>query len=113
MKKGDYVRITKIASVLGGIPACPMPLYSPGAWHGILSLPQDYWMEGVLAADVAKGDRIRLDRVVRLGVVARGFFTSSPICTIRGNEVGTYNSVWQVNRVPAWQTPATEEQPLL
>jgi hypothetical protein len=90
-----------------------MPLYSPGAWDGILSLPRDYWMDGYLAADIAKGARIRLDRHVRLGVVARGFFTSSPVCTIKGNEVATYNSVWQVNRVPAWRPPATEEQSLL
>jgi hypothetical protein len=112
MKKGDYVRITKIASVVGGIPACPMPLYSPDMDWG-LSLPRDYWMDGYLAVDIAKGDRIRLDRHVRLGVVARGFFTSSPICAVRGNQVATYNSIWQVSRVPALQAMDTEEQPLL
>jgi hypothetical protein len=112
MKKGDYVRICKLGAVVGGIPACPMPLYSPDTDWG-LSLPRDYWMDGLLAADIAKGDRIRLDRHVRMGVVARGFFTSSPICAIQGNKVATYNSVWQVSRVPAFQAPTTQEQPLL
>lgn len=111
MKRGDYVRICKIGSAPGGIPACPMPLYSPGAWAGVLSLPYHYYMDGYLAADIVKADRIRLDRYVRHGVVARGFFTSSPICVIRGNEVQTYNSTWLVSRVPALRLPlpATED----
>jgi len=113
MKKGDYVRIVKIASTPWGIPACPMPLYSPGAWDGIFSLPREYWMDGYLAATPAVAHRILLCRDVRCGVVARGFFKSSLISRIRGNLITTHNSIWQVSRVPALRLPAADEQPLL
>jgi hypothetical protein len=100
VKRGDYVRIEKIGSTPGGIPACPLPLYSPGAWEGHLSLPRSYWMEGYLVETPRRGFAIRLRRYVRHGVVKTGYFQSSTIEAIRGDLITTYNSVWQVRRVP-------------
>jgi hypothetical protein len=80
----------------GGAPACPRPIYSPGAWSNILSLPVAYWMEGLLLADIVKRDCIRLDRRVRDGVVVRDVFTSTKICAVNEDEVTTYNSVYRL-----------------
>jgi hypothetical protein len=99
LKKGAYIRITKLRASPGGAPACPRPIYSPGAWSNILSLPVAYWMEGYLLADVVKRDCIRLDRRVRDGVVVRGVFTSTKICAVNEDEVTTYNSVYRVELV--------------
>jgi hypothetical protein len=100
MREGDYVRLEKVGCTPGGIPACPMPLYSPGAWDGVLSLPRSYWMDGYFVETPMRGHPIRLRRYVRLGVVADGYFQSSRIQTIKGDLIVTYNSVWQVRRVP-------------
>jgi hypothetical protein len=99
LKKGSYVRITKLRAYPGGAPACPRPIYSPGAWSNILSLPVAYWMEGYLLVDVVERDFIRLDRRVRDGVVVRGIFTSTKICAIDDDEVATYNSVYRLELV--------------
>jgi hypothetical protein len=99
LKKGAYVRLTKLRAVPGGMPACPRPIYTPGAWSNILSLPILYWMEGVLLADIVKRDFIRLHRCVRDGVVARGIFSSTPICAVSDSEVTTYNSIYLVELV--------------
>ena len=96
LKKGAYIRITKMRACPGGAPACPHPIYSPGAWSNILSLPVAYWMEGFLLADVLKRDCIRLNRRVRDGVVVRGVFTSTKICAVNEDEVTTYNSVYRL-----------------
>jgi hypothetical protein len=96
LKKGSYIRITKMRASLGGAPACPRPIYSPGAWNNILSLPVAYWMEGFLLDDVMKRDFIRLDRRVRDGKVVRGIFTSTKVCAVTEDEVTTFNSVYRL-----------------
>lgn len=85
-----------------------MPYYSPGAWD-LLGLPRDYWMIGYLAADPAVSHRILLDRHVRCGIFARGFFTSSPITGIKGDLITTYNSVWRLSQVPVPHSPAVDD----
>jgi hypothetical protein len=99
LRKGAYIRLTKMRACPGGAPACPRPIYSPGAWTNILSLPVAYWMEGFLLADVVNRDCIRLDRRVRDGVVVRGVFTSTKICAVHEDEVTTYNSVYRLELV--------------
>ena len=99
LKKGAYIRITKMRANPGGAPACPRPIYSPGLWSNILSLPLAYWMEGFLLANVVKRDFIRLDRRVRDGVAVRGIFTSTRICSVNDDEVATYNSVYRIELV--------------
>jgi hypothetical protein len=100
MKAGDYVRIQKLGATLYGLPPCPLPYYSPGAYKGYLSLPVSYWMDGFLLRPIQIRDQICLDRRVRMGIVTRGEFFSSRIVRIRGDLVITRNSVWQVRRVP-------------
>ena len=89
------------------MPACPRPIYSPGLWKDILSLPTGYWMEGVLIADVIERGAIQLDRRVRDGVMVRGIFRSTRICSIDGSEVTTYNSVYLIEEVTR-QVPDTD-----
>ena len=111
MKRGTYVRIEKLGATLYGAPACPMPLYTPGApnYEPFLSMPNGWWMEGYLLNDLRKGRRIRMDRRVRQGVVARGTFESSRIVGVLENRVVTINSVWVVRRVPVLQ-PMEEKE---
>ena len=99
LKKGAYVRVTKLRATEGGMPACPRPLYSPGAWHNVLSLPIGYWMEGTLLADVVKLGAILLRRRFRDGVDAQGIFRSTQICTVVDKEIMTYNSVYLIEEV--------------
>ena len=99
LKKDAYIRLTKMRASPGGASACPRPIYSPGAWSNILSLPVAYRMEGFLLVDVVKRDCIRLDRRVRDGVVVRGVFTSTKICSVIEDEVTTYNSVYRLELV--------------
>jgi hypothetical protein len=111
MKRGDYVRLEKIGSTPDGIPACPMTFYSPGAWEGVLSLPRSYWMEGYLIETPRMRHSIQLRRYVRLGVIAEGYFESSRIEAIRGDLIVTFNSVWQVRRVPPIDLRIMIDQP--
>jgi hypothetical protein len=57
-------------------------------------------MDGYLVETPMPGHSIRLRRYVRLGVIKRGYFRSSRIEAIKGDLIVTYNSVWQVRRVP-------------
>jgi hypothetical protein len=111
VKKGEYVRLQKLGALVNGLPACPLPLYEPGAYEGLLSLPVTYWMEGYLQKDLQKLDRIYLDRRVRFGVVAEGEFVSSPITVIHGDLVSTFNSLWQVRRVPPLEPMEAQVMP--
>lgn len=99
LEKGAYVRITKLRVAVGGIPACPKPIYAPGLWTKALSLPLNYWMEGILVADVRKNGIIRLERRIRDGVVADGFFTSTRIYSVKGDKVRTFNSIYLIETV--------------
>jgi hypothetical protein len=100
MKKGMYVRMIKLGATRFGIAACPAPLYTPGVWGDLFSLPVAYWLEGYLTCDLVKSAFIQMDRYVRNGVVARGTFNSSRICIIRGAEIETCNSIYRVLKVP-------------
>ena len=108
MKRGCYVRLEKLRATPYGLPACPLPLYFPGAWVGHLSLPVHYRMEGYLLRDVAPGDVIDLDRRVRHGVAVLGRFVSSRICSCSGGEISTLNSVYIVREIPP---PLAEAEP--
>jgi hypothetical protein len=100
MKKGNYVRLIKLRSTPSGVVACPMPLYAPGAWDGVMSLPIHYWMEGYLLCDLVKRNQILINRYVRNGVIARGFVQTTRICSVKEDEVETYNSIYRVMKVP-------------
>ncbi len=100
-RKGLYVRLCKIGQQAHGVPACPAAWYTPGAsLENHLSTPIGIRLEGFLLASIREGGRIRLDRHVRDGVVARGIFCSSRVYSIRNNEIHTGNSVYVITRVP-------------
>jgi hypothetical protein len=88
-----------------------MPLYAPGLWDDVLSLPKSYWMDGYLVETPRRGRSIQLRRYVRLGVIAEGYFESSRIEAIRGDLIVTYNSVGQVRRVPPIDLRIMIDQP--
>ena len=95
------MRLCKIGQKRHGVPACPRAFYTPGAsLENHLSTPIDIRLEGFLVASIRKGQPILLDRRVRDGVIARGIFTTSLICSLRENEIHTCNSVYVISRVP-------------
>jgi hypothetical protein len=106
MRLGTYVRIEKLRSAPGGIPACPLPNYAPGVWGGLLTLPVAYTMEGFLLEDLKKDGVIRLDRRVRHGVRVRDAFVSTRVCSLCAGEVTTFNSIY---RVTATKPPSAAE----
>jgi hypothetical protein len=99
MIKGTYVRIEKLRSAPGGIPACPLPAYAPGVWGGLLTLPVTYLMEGYLLQDLRKDGVIHLDGRIRQGVKARSSFVTTRICSICADEVTTINSIYRLTEM--------------
>jgi hypothetical protein len=100
MKRGDYVRLSKIGCTPGGEPPCPMQYYASGIFSGLMSMPIDYVMDGYLMKSPRPKGIIVLRRYVRNGVVRRGMFTSSTIRRINHDLIETQNSIWRVQRVP-------------
>jgi hypothetical protein len=95
---GTTVKITKLrANPDALVPAGNWNDCRAGATDNPDSLPVDYEMCGVLAADVKVGKRIGLYRFYRNGVRSDGFFVSSPVVRISGMEIHTMNSVYLVS----------------
>jgi hypothetical protein len=96
----NWIRLTKIAAT-----SCPhTPSASPENYlygsENLLSPPIDYWLEGFLFAPPKVGETLKVDRRIRNGVVARGFFESSPITAVDGNRVTTMNSIYFIEEKP-------------
>ena len=98
------VKITKLSST--DTPVCETPLmkdYSMGKDNGNVSLPTEYWLEGVLMQDIVVGTPISVYRTIRNGVETPGIFTSSNVMSITENVniliVKTQNSIYQVEEI--------------
>ena len=100
MKKGDFVRLSKIGRAPGGAEPCPIQYYSSGIFAGIMSLPLNHTMDGYLLESPRPKGVILLLRFVRNGVVRRGLYRSSTIRSINSDLIETQNSIWRVQRVP-------------
>ena len=111
MKKGDYVRLSKIRRAPGGAEPCPIQYYSSGIFAGIMSLPLNHTMDGYLLESPRPKGVILLLRYVRNGVVRRGIFRSSTIRQIRYDVIVTQNSLWKVQRVPPLKLIKAEDLP--
>lgn len=81
MTKGTYVRVEKLRSAPGRIPACPPPCHAPGV-GGVARVADRVWMEGYLICDIGKGGTIHLDRRMRQGVSCRGVLRSTRIWAV-------------------------------
>ena len=111
MKRGDFVRLSKIGRAPGGAEPCPIQYYSSGIFAGIMSLPIDYVMDGYLLEVPRLNGVILLQRHVRNGVVRRGMFRSSTIRRIDYDVIVTQNSIWRVQRVPPLKLIKAEDLP--
>jgi hypothetical protein len=111
MKRGDYVRLSKIARAPGGAEPCPIQYYASGIFADIMSLPLDYVMDGYLLESLRPKGVILLLRYVRNGVVRRGIFRSSTIRRIDCDVIETQNSLWRVQRVPPLRPIEDKELP--
>lgn len=99
-RTGDRVRLTKVATPPGGIIACPLGLYRPGLWAGILTLPLGYVLEGYLLADLIRGHPLRRGCSPVTG--------SQPVQSTRALEFYDCTII-----VPSPATPFTWSRPLL
>ena len=102
MNTGEIVSITKIDK-------SKSPVSEPGDWEtwdlGVAnahSLPISYQVLGVLLAPVKVGGRIHLFRLARNEVLATGIFTSTPIISIHGNSIETFNSIYRIENARIW-----------
>ena len=100
MKRGDYIRLSKIGRAPGGTEPCPIQYYDSGIFDGIMSLPIDHVMDGFLLESLRPKGVILLLRVVRNGVVRRGLYRSSTIRRIYDDLIETQNSIWRAVKVP-------------
>ncbi len=111
MKKGDFVRLSKIGRAPGGAEPCPIQYYSSGIFADIMSLPLNHTMDGYLLDSLRPKGVILLLRYVRNGVVRRGIFRSSTIRQITYDVIVTQNSLWKVQRVPPLKLIEAEDLP--
>lgn len=97
MKKGNYIRISKLKAVGNPIFSTPNKKdYIPGQDNGPVSLPIDYAVEGYLLADVKLNQSILIDRRKRNDVKTPGFMRTSFVQSIHKNIVKTDNSVYKI-----------------
>jgi hypothetical protein len=100
MKKNQNIELKKLKP-------CDKPLYptpgtedyTAGKYNGDVSLPIDYTVKGRLASDIEVGKSIMLERYERNGVKVLGWFSSSTVTKIEGNNVYTKNSVYSVKEI--------------
>ena len=111
MKRGDFVRLSKIGRAPGGAEPCPIQYYSSGIFADIMSLPLNHTMDGYLLESPRPKGVILLLRYVRNGVVRRGMFRSSTIRSINSDLIETQNSVWRVQKVPPLKPIEGEQRP--
>jgi hypothetical protein len=111
VKKGHYVRLSKIGRAPGGAEPCPIQYYASCIFDDVMSMPLDYVMDGYLLESLRPKGVILLLRFVRNGVVRRGLFRSSPIRRIHCDVIETQNSFWRIQRVPPLMPIEDEERP--
>jgi hypothetical protein len=100
MKRGDYIRLSKVGRAPGGTEPCPIQYFSSGIFDGIMSWPIGFMVEGYLIEIPRPKGVIQLRGRVRNGVVRRGLFRSSTIQQINGDLIETRNSIWRAVKVP-------------
>jgi hypothetical protein len=95
-RTGDLVRLTKLATPLGGLIACPPGLYQPGLWDGILALPIGHVLEGYLMADLVCGHPLQLRVLARNAVAVRERYTSERLLRLEGDHIWTWDAVYLI-----------------
>lgn len=100
MKKGNYIRITKLKSVPNPIAPTPNKKdFVAGQDNGFVSLPVDYTVEGYLLEDIKVGKSILIDRRKRNDVEISGFMNTSHVKKITKTGVETENSVYLIENI--------------
>jgi hypothetical protein len=89
-----YVRLDKISSVNGGVPAGDPAIWQYGASGNTTSIPVGYWLFGEMS-EVHIGEPVVIARDVRCGVRVAGVFRSTPVTAVEGNTFRTGNSVYR------------------
>lgn len=99
----DYIKVTKLNEVENPLfPSADKASFVPGLPNnGSVSLPNEYWIRGILLSELSVGTIIEVDRYVRNGESVRGHFTSSCIQKIdeEKNLYYTHNSVYKIEMV--------------
>jgi hypothetical protein len=82
MKKGAYIRISKLAHLEDAeTKVGSWDKFKPGE-DNPTGLPVEYWAEGIVHRDVKATESLIMIRSIRNGVSAGGVFNTSPIRTI-------------------------------
>jgi hypothetical protein len=94
------IKIEKIASSEGGIPAIPADQHVAGTYQGEnYSLPISYWIEGDLifpiSGKIEVGGSVCIRRHVRNGIPVEGYMETTKVIEVTENTFKTKNSVYR------------------
>jgi hypothetical protein len=78
------------------VPTPQMQDYNCGQDNGFVSLPVEYTLEGTLIGTIKIGERVKVNRTKRNGIVVNGQFTTSLVKSIDENTFCTENSVYHI-----------------
>lgn len=94
------VRITKLNDANNAeYPSIPMEQFIPGQDNGNVSMPVNYWLEGILVEDIKVDHSVVVNRTSRMGVKCAGYFVSSPVVELTDTGFVTHNSVYRVEYI--------------
>lgn len=99
IKQGDYIHLKKMS--IAPNPRSPTgkkSTYKYGKENPGVSVPVDYWIEGVVWTEPKVGSPLFVFRLIRNGVESEGMFNTSPITSIKGNSFNTLNSVYKIRK---------------
>ena len=94
------VKITKIAQVEDALhDAPPIHEYEAGKDNGNVSLPVEYYLEGIMPEEPTVGKSLTVIRTSRNGIEIGGLFTTSRVTEITKNGFKTLNSIYKVEYI--------------
>jgi hypothetical protein len=97
MKRGQLIRLEKLAAVPGAERATPSAdNFIPGQNNGNVSLPVAYTVDGILNYNIEKDHQLSLTRLKRNGVESLGVTITSPITLIENDLLYTENSIYRL-----------------
>ena len=94
------IRIKKIAAQFDAPYSTPLwEDYTPGTDNGNVSIPLEYWIEGILQAPIEVGYAVNVLRKIRNGVEVGGWFQTSIVIAMTDKTFDTKNSRYSYEQI--------------
>lgn len=91
------IKIVKLASVVGGMPAIEFENHVAGTMKNVeedKSLPIQYSIEGTLLQEILVGKSVWVARTKRNDISSNGLFQTSKVTEVTKNTFKTQNSIY-------------------